>query len=177
MASPPDVFLGLGSTEWTGLSAIAGGVYDVLTACLIFFAGLQLYFFRRESQVTRTLAACEKYDLDPVLDAICRRLAVARDNGDLHTNTLAYRVDIYSVLNYIESLAIGVKRGLYCGKVVRDHMEPIIIGYVEEYIKTGLILRAATSSDAAPEYDKIVALVEKWRRPPWYRRIRNVRPT
>jgi hypothetical protein len=171
MASPPDVFLGLGSTEWTGLSAIAGGVYDVLTAALILFAGLQIYYHRREAQITRTLAACEKYDLDPVLDAICRRLAAARDSGDLQINPRSYRVDIYSVLNYLESLEIGVERGLYCGEVVRDHMDTIFVGYVEEYIKSGLVARATTVVGDLSEYDKTIALVAKWKRIPWYRRV------
>src|SRR5215468_7385489 len=128
--TPPDVFLGLGSTEWTGLSAIAGGVYDVLTFLLILFAAMQIYFSRKEAQITRTLAACEKYDLDPTLDASCRSLAVARDSGKLLADPPAYRVDVYNVLNHLESIAIGVKHRLYSGSIVRAHMETIMKGHI-----------------------------------------------
>ncbi len=171
-----ETFLGFGNTEWSGLSAIASGIYDVLTFLLILFAAMQIYFARREAQINRTITACDKYDLDPVLDEICRRLASARDNGDLETNPHIYRVDIYSVLNYLEAIAIGVKRKLYCGKVVRDQLETILTGYVQEYINSGLVSRAAAldsgrRSATSADYEHMIALVASWAHAPWHRRI------
>jgi hypothetical protein len=176
MASPPDVFLGLGNTEWTGLSAIAGGVYDVLTLALVCFGVVQIVFARREAKINRTLAACDRYDCDPVLDLICRRLAEARESGDLAANPRKYRLDLYSILNYLESIAIGVRRGLYHSAVVKDYMKPIIIGCHEEYIVSGLVARAAPpipvsgAGNPAEDFDKMIALVTKWSRPPWHKR-------
>jgi hypothetical protein len=125
----------------------------------------------------RTLIACEKYDVDPVLDAICRKLSAAKDSGDLDSNPQTYRVDIYTVLNYLESVAIGARRGLYCRKVVRDHMEPIMVGYVEEYINTGLVSRAAAVGRGGKvvtgaDYQHMIALVRKWSHVPWYRKLK-----
>jgi hypothetical protein len=175
-------FLGFTGLEWMGLSAVAGGVYDILTACLIGFAGLQIYFTRRDAQINRALAACEKYDLDPLLDAICRRLAAARDSGELHNNTYLHRVDIYTILNYLESIAIGTRRGLYCRKTVRAQMEPIIVGYVQEYIDSGLVSKAAPPNATrrvvtGEDYEHMVFLVKQWERVPWYRRIFSGRKT
>lgn len=177
MASPPDIFLGLGNTEWTGLSAIAGLVYDVLTFALVFFGVVQIISARREAKINRTLAACDRYDCDPVLDATCRRLAEARESGDLAANPQKYRLDLYSILNYLESIAIGVRRGLYHHEVVKDYMRPIIVGCHEEYILSGLVLRAlpatpvAGAGDPSDDFDKMIELVAKWSRPPpWYKR-------
>jgi hypothetical protein len=176
-----DTFLGFGNTEWAGVSAIASGIYDVLTFLLILFAAMQIFYARREAQINRTLTACDKYDLDPVLDAVCRRLATARDNGELEANPQSHRVDIYSVLNYLEGIAIGVKAKLYCGKTVRAQLESILISYVQEYIETDLVYRAGVLGVGKPitgaDYEHMRALVKHWAHVPWYRRILRGRKT
>jgi len=168
-------FLGFDSLQWAGLSAIASGIYDILTLLLIGFAALQIYFARREAQINRTLTACDKYDLDPLLDEICRRLDIAKNSGDLVANPPKYRLDIYSVLNYLESIAIGVRHGLYCRKTVRAQMEPIIVGYVEEYIDSGLVFKASVTASkptvSEDTYEHMIALVKRWSRVPWYKRF------
>lgn len=172
-----DTFWGLGNTEWTALSALAGVVYDVLTLFLVIFAVWQIISARREARINRTLAACDRYDFDPIMDTILRKLADARENGDLAANPQKYRLDLYSILNYLEGLAIGVDRGLYHHDVLKDYMRPIFIGCVEEYITTGLVERAAPKVPVAGivadpnDYVRMVALVKRWSRIPWYRRM------
>jgi hypothetical protein len=174
--SGPDTFLHLGSTAWTAISALASIVYDFLTLALVIFAVTQIVLARRDARINRTLAACEKYDFDPVLDAICRRLAAARESGDLKNNPQDHRLDLYSILNYMESIAIGVQRGLYSNSVVRAHMEPIFVGCIEEYINSGIVTRAAPAHpvggaiSVGEDYDKMIALVKRWNTPPWYKR-------
>jgi hypothetical protein len=89
-------------------------------------------------------------------------------------------LDLYTILNYLESIAIGVKRGLYSGSVVRDYMEPIMIGSVEEYIVSGIVTSAAPPVPVAgtvvgEDFENLIALVKSWSRVPWYRRLVHVR--
>jgi hypothetical protein len=173
----PEVFLGLNSLQWTGISALASGVYDALTLALVIFAVVQIRSARREARINRTLAACDRYDFDPVMDSILRKLATARDSGDLVANPQNYRLDLYSILNYLEGIAIGVDRGLYHRSVIKDYMEPVFVGCVEEYIASGLILRAAPTVPIAgsvvetEDYVRMVALVRSWSHVPWYKRL------
>jgi hypothetical protein len=180
IVTPQETFLGLGNVQWTGLSAIAGGVYDILTLALVIFAVVQILSARREAKINRTLAACDRYDCDPMLDAVCRTLAKARESGDLSVNPQAYRIDLYCILNYLESIAIGVRSGLYHGGIVKDYMEPIFVGCIEEYITSGLVVRCAPTVPVAggvvgDEYNRMRALVARWSRPPFYKRMFRVR--
>ncbi|MBR1207093.1 MULTISPECIES: hypothetical protein [unclassified Bradyrhizobium] len=138
----PETFWMLTSTAWTAIGAMANVIYSGLTLFLVIFAYVQITSARSEARINRTLAVCDRYDLDPQLDAFCRKIAAARDNGDLEKNPRSYRLDMCSILNYLESMAIGVERGLYDKEVVRDYMEPILRGYVQEFIKSGLLERA-----------------------------------
>jgi len=158
MADP--TFIYLNSTDWTAITAIA-------TVVLTLVAYFQISAAREEARINRTLAACDRYDLDPILDAVTRRLGKARDSGALKRNPRRHRHDIYSILNYLESIAIGVQRGLYSSAVVRDQMEPIYVGYVSEYLATGLVDRAEPKKKLAGHptevsFDKIRWLVESW---------------
>jgi hypothetical protein len=174
MSATLDSFWGLGNTEWTALSALAGGIYDLLTLALVIFAVVQIISARKEARINRTIAACDRYDFDPSIDAVCRRLSEARDSGDLNANPRKYRLDLYSLLNYLEGIAIGVDRGLYHRDVLKDFMQPIFIGCIEEYITSGLVTRAApdvavAGSVASDDYDRMIALVKGWSHVPWYR--------
>lgn len=137
--TPPETFMALTGTDWTAIGALANVVYSLLTLFLVIFAAVQITSARREARINRTLAVCDRYDLDPQLDAFCRNIAKARDSGDLQQNPRAYRLDMCSIMNYLESMAIGVERGLYDREVVRDYMEPILRGYVKEFIASGLL--------------------------------------
>jgi hypothetical protein len=126
---------------------------------LAWVAWYQIGAARDEAKLNRTLAACDRYDLDPVLDARSRRLAEVRDAGDLQGKVKAYRLDIFSILNYLESIAIGIEQGLYDENLVREYMEPIFVGCVEEYISSGVL----QALDYAPtDFAKSAALCKKW---------------
>jgi hypothetical protein len=174
-----DTFWGFGNTQWTAISALASGVYDLLTLALVGFAIIQIVSARREAKINRSLAACDRYDFDPLLDGITRRLALARENGELQSNPQAYRLDLYSILNYLEGVAIGVERGLYHNDVIKDYMEPVFVGCIEEYITTGVLVKCAPTVPVAggfveaEDYVKMVKLVERWSRTslPWHKRV------
>ncbi|MBR0741497.1 hypothetical protein JQ581_31650 [Bradyrhizobium liaoningense] len=150
--SPPETFLALTPTDWTGIGALANVIYTLLTLFLVVFAAVQITSARREARINRTLAVCDRYDLDPQLDSFCRNIAKARDSGDLQINPRDYRLDMCSIMNYLESMAIGVERGLYDKEVIRDYMEPILRGYVKEFIRSGLLER---SKPIEPVHDDV----------------------
>jgi hypothetical protein len=122
---------------------------------------------RDEAAKNRTILACERYDTDPVLDRCCQALARAKDSGDLTLNPQTYRVEIFTVLNYLESIAVGVDGKFYVEHIVKSYMEPIFRGYIKQYIDSGLAKRADTLDDAKEEdyYESVVALCKRWKSP------------
>jgi hypothetical protein len=129
------------------------------TGVLAWVAWYQIGAARDEAKLNRTLAACDRYDLDPVLDACSRRLAEVRNSGDLQNNVKAYRLDIFSVLNYLESIAIGIEQGLYDKKLVREYMEPIFVGCIEEYVTSGVLKPIGFEP---VDFSKSVAICKEW---------------
>lgn len=76
-------FWGLDGTAWTAIGAMANVVYCGLTAGLLGFAVYQVLSAKEDAKINRTLAACDKYDTDPVLDRATRRLPRSFSDGSL----------------------------------------------------------------------------------------------
>lgn len=131
-------FWGLDSTAWTAVGAMANVIYCALTAGLLCFAIYQVLSSKEDAKVNRTLAACDKYDTDPVLDRVTRRLSRSFSDGSLASHPTKYQIDLYSLFNYFESIAIGVSRGHYDTEIVRDQLGSVITGYVDDYILSGI---------------------------------------
>jgi len=159
----PDTFLGVGNTTWTAIGALANVIYCCLTAGLLFFAVYQVTSARADAKINRTLAACDRYDTDPILDGVARRLADALDNGDLAKNPKQYKVDIFSIFNYFESIAIGVSRGQYDKEIVHDQLAPIIISYVDDLIVSGLSSWAKVLAGEDEYFDHVMKLYREWK--------------
>jgi hypothetical protein len=159
-----ETVLGIGSLGWSAISALANIAYDLLTAGILWFAASQIISARREAQTNRTLAACDRYDTDPVLDAVARRLSDAHESGLLKAEPHKHRIDLYSLFNYFESIAIGVNRGLYDESIVRDHMEQIISGYVVDFILSDIAGRKKNSAGKGEEeyFINLMVLHRKW---------------
>jgi hypothetical protein len=161
--SPSGTFWGLDSTAWTAIGAIANVVYSCLTAGLLAFAVYQVLSAREDAKVNRTLAACDRYDTDPVLDGVARRLARAFDDGSLRANPKEHRVDLYSIFNYFESIAIGVSRGQYDGDIVGDQLGTIIVSYVDDYILSGISGWARLPEGEEEYFNHTMMLYRKWK--------------
>lgn len=130
----PDVFWGLSAAGWTAVGAIGTLFLALITAILVAVGVSQIRVGRDEARLSRTLAACDRYDTDPVLDASLHRLAEARDSDILMQEPAKFRTDITTLLNYLSSLAVGIEQDLYDGDVIRDHMEPVIKWHVAQYL-------------------------------------------
>ncbi|GAB9246853.1 DUF4760 domain-containing protein [Bradyrhizobium diazoefficiens] len=158
-----DTFLGIGNTAWTAVGALATVVYCCLTAGLLFFAVYQVTTARADAKINRTLAACDRYDTDPVLDGVARRIAEAFDNGDLAKDPKKYKVDLFSIFNYFESIAIGVSRGQYDEEIVRDQLEHIIVSYVDDIIVSGVSGWPKVSVGEDEYFNHMMKLYREWK--------------
>jgi hypothetical protein len=159
-----ETVLGIGSLGWTAVGAIANVIYVVLTAGILWFAGSQIISARNEARINRTLEACNRYDMDPILDAVTRRLAAANDDGTLKADPKKYRIDLYALFNYFESIAIGVNRGLYDESIVQEHLDTIINGYVDGYILSGVAGWKIPNREGPEEYFyNLMTLYRKWK--------------
>jgi hypothetical protein len=157
-----DTFWGLGSTAWTAIGAISNAVYCLLTAGLLVFAIYQVLTIKRDAKINRTLAVCERYDIDPVLDQIVRRLDQARDDDTLRNEPKKYSVDLDSLFNYFESIAIGVNRGHYDRDIVRDQFEVIMTDHIEQM--SGIRKWSETGgTDDIEHFDKMMNLYRHWK--------------
>ena len=76
--------------------------------------------------------------MDPVLDRVTNRIANALDDGSLAANPKDFSVDLRSIFNYFECIAIGVSKGLYDKDIVRDQLKPIILENVDDLILSGV---------------------------------------
>jgi hypothetical protein len=123
----PDTFWGLTPAGWTAIGALA-------TAFLVAVGIYQIRAIRREALKSRTLEVCGRYIMDPVLDATLHRLRKAKFDGTLEKEPQSHYTDIRTLLNYLDNLAVGAHQGLYIEKVLRDHMHPVVIAHVTQYL-------------------------------------------
>ncbi|HEV2629434.1 MAG TPA: hypothetical protein VGV41_12410 [Pseudolabrys sp.] len=125
------IFLGLTAEGW-----IATGTFVLAAATVVLVAvGLfQISSAREETKKTRTLEACDRYDRDAVLYNCLRRLAFAKTSGALAAEPTKFRPEVSTLLNYLDSLAVGIAQGLYIEELARDHVEPILKRHVDQFL-------------------------------------------
>jgi hypothetical protein len=150
----PAVFWGLTAEGWTAVGTMLLGA---ATLSLVAVGYFQLRSVRAESRKSRTIEVCNRYDIEPVLDKSLRAVAVAKDSGDLAKNPQKYRLDVDNILNFLESIAIGVEQGLYDKDLVKDYMQPIMRRHVAELIESGI----AKAISAGPNDFKALEKLDK----------------
>jgi hypothetical protein len=145
-------------------SVLAAGFGSIVekyaTVVLFLVAILQLYSFKKENLKSRTLTACDRYDLDPILDMSIREIAAANrlvppaaDRKVLHTSAA-------TICNYLDSIAVGIEQGLYIESLVKDHLQSIVVKHVDDYLKDSET--AATVGLRRSDYDSLTRLATKW---------------
>jgi hypothetical protein len=91
--------------SWT---AFWTGALFAATAGLAAIAWFQIAAARKENRLTQTLIACGLYDTSSVIFECCRTLTAAKDNGQLHQNPSKFSLEILTVLNFLDGIAIDV---------------------------------------------------------------------
>jgi hypothetical protein len=82
-----------------------------------------------------TIRACERYDFDPTINAYTAAVFRKTKDGTDYTDAKQTFYEVIGLLNYLESLAIGVFQGVYNERIVYDHFEDIIFKAVKALIK------------------------------------------
>jgi hypothetical protein len=88
----------------------------------------------------QTIAACQRYITDPVLLEAKRKIWLARGNGtkDRIEDVQSVKQDAIFIMNYLDSVAIGVRQGVYLKEVVKDNLRPVMVDAVARFIENGL---------------------------------------
>lgn len=128
MYHPPEAneFLGLGPHGWIAVGTL-------ILAAVTLFLGLvglqQIAAAREEARSNRTLTVVDRYDFDPILDGCLKRLRAARE-----AKTPPIRGDVVTLLNYLESIAIGINKGIYDEDLAAEHMKYIVVETYKRYL-------------------------------------------
>lgn len=131
------------------------------TAAAASVALWQVFSIRKEGRKAATIAACDRYDTDPILDQYIRQLSVNR--ADVVANPAKYRLAISTVLNYLDGVAIGVAQGLYIDKLAKDHLEKMVAHYVPKYLMDQATVGILSIQQI--DYRHLLAMYARWSKP------------
>jgi len=140
----------------------------VATGGLAIIAGWQIIAARVENRKTQTLEACGRYDTDPIIFDCHKKLIVAknykkRDDAALVARASELRLEVLTILNFLDAIAIGVQQGLYIKDLARDHISPIVRKHVAEFVEGGVL----EAMDCPIEsYKALIALDREWQSSP-----------
>jgi hypothetical protein len=152
-------FLHSAATLWSEMTAFISSLTLVV--------GLyQIHNIRSGNKIHNSLIACERYDLDPVLTECLRNIKEINDNPCANaSDRIGISLDLATILNYLDGIAIGIEQRIYDHDIVYDHLYPIIDHYVTHYIinekwkkEFGLTLGG--------DYDRLIRLHQKFRESP-----------
>jgi hypothetical protein len=132
------------------------------TVVMTFAVAVALYQIRvtkKEAAKWRTIEACERYDVDPILDSALRNLHSSRLDGTLDASLEKLKPDLTTVLNYLDGIAIGIAQGVLIEDIVKDQMEPIFRSHFEKYFTDRMMEGAGLDKG---HFGHLVALMSKW---------------
>jgi hypothetical protein len=137
----------------------------VATAFLALIAWLQIWSVREENRKTLTLQACGQYDTNEIIFRCHKALidakgSKAQDDAALLEKAVSLRIEILTVLNFLDAIAIGINQKIYAEKLARAHIKPIMRKHVAELIDSGVleILDCPREGFAA-----LIAIDNKWK--------------
>jgi hypothetical protein len=108
----------------------------------------------------RTLEICSRMDTDPLLDKTTLRIWEQSQGGTNYDDLLPVRRDIINLLNYLDSIAVGIGQGFYVEEVARDHLESIYRKAVGEFLTEE---RARRLDLHTRDYDHLIVLAARWK--------------
>lgn len=156
-------FWGLTANGWTAVGtmilAVATIVLAGVTLALVIVGRNQLNSIRDEAKKSRTLAVCERYDTDPVLDAALRNLWKGWRSREIHHNPRAFSIDLAALLNFLESICSGIDADIYDDGIVKRYFQDTFRIHVEDYVTRGLADRMGIEPSS---YSRMVALSSLW---------------
>lgn len=116
-----------------------------------------------------TLQTCDRYDSDPIIREALSLIRAHKYNyllnGQIKTSKkYSYDLDgaVVSLMNYFDSIAIGLRQNLYVEEIVREHLEGIIRAQIEDikgFSDTEVEKRVGRFDK---DFSRTLALLEKW---------------
>ena len=124
-----------------GLMDIVNAVAQLATAFftggLLYIAATQIRALRDENRKWETVKACTRYTVDPVLFECARKIRQASKGSDYSiTNMRPLMHEIRAVVNYLDSLGVGVAQGVYDPKIIEDNLSLVIDLVVANFTTT-----------------------------------------
>jgi hypothetical protein len=122
-------------------------------------AWYQIQAVRNENRIERTLAACSRYESDATVERCVRTLrnALATD-GDYTANPSKYQHEAIIVLNFLDTIAIGIDQGVYDDPLARDHMKAIMRKWM-------VLLEPPKAKElgiSVDDYQSLIGLWDRW---------------
>lgn len=150
------------------VTAIAAVATAVFTFFIVLTAWIQLSSSVSNQRKWATLQACDRYDSDPEISKAARifyRLANKRDDYWWYLpQTLGeLEVDGITLLNYFDSIAIGVLGELYVGRIVYDHLFGIIQKRIEFICDGGVPQLENLRSCLDQDFSTVMYLYKWWK--------------
>jgi hypothetical protein len=127
-------------------SLIAEWVTGIGTWALVAVAYWQLSEIAKQARIQgdrekqwNTIAACQRWTNDQILVEAKRRIWAARKNGTQESieDPGSVRQDVIFIVNYLDTVGIGVRQGVYLEKIVKDHLVFIIEHAVTSFVENG----------------------------------------
>lgn len=80
--------------------------------------------------------------------------------GKIYDDMVPVRRDIINLLNYLDSIAVGIKQGFYVDAVARDHLESVCRKAVGEFLSED---RARKLELHTRDYDHLIEMTAGWK--------------
>jgi hypothetical protein len=142
-----------------GWIAIGTMLLAIATAALVIVGLTQLIAFRQQALRQYTLAVCERWDTDPVIDQCLRRLSDGWRTNDIRFNPRRYRIDAVTILNFLKSICRGIESGVYDRTLAKEFMADTIEDQIEDYLNGDLLEKMGV--DVA-EYVLLREIHQRW---------------
>lgn len=149
---------------WTGqgngsvadkVTAVATVAIAVLTGFLGWYARGQIRSSRIQNREWKTLDICGEYERNPTIEGAARRIYEAKRFGVLTAESHAR--DAIIILNYLESIAIGIEQKLYSDPLARQHLQPIVSAHVMSFCNEQDDLGIGLGN-----FERVIALNKRW---------------
>jgi hypothetical protein len=115
-----------------------------------------------------TVDACERYSTDPILHRVTKQIWENSSNGTDYTNCNSLDHNIIQLLDYLDSIAVGIEQDIYDEYIVKSNLEEVVYKAVKVFIKgeSGCIHErswiAGKSLCGEKEYPFLSKLYKKW---------------
>ena len=143
------------------LSAVAELVTALSTMALAWIAWFQIDSIRKESKQWETVKIFHQYDTDPILFECAKSIRVLSKGADYGRITLdPVMQEVRNILNYFDSLAVGVTQGVYIEEIIRDNLEPVICLAVDNFVTDSF-----AGKDVVANLNNLTAMRNRWKPP------------